>query len=140
MELNKLNKEQLVAKCEELIAENETLTAKCDELTSANETLSAAPKGNAGEIQAKLDAALQENNDLKGVVTSLNDQLRLQASTRGTNKPLATIDVEGQKVNVLVIHALRKNQKNHSPQEIASDLEWVKELYINKSTAIQVVA
>lgn len=133
MNLTELKKDELLAKCEELIAQNEELTAK-------NAELAAAPNGNAKDLKDALAAKEQECEDLKGVVTSLNEKLVLQAKTRGSNNPTGTIEVDGTKLNLEVVHGLRKGQKNYTKQEIADDAKWLAELYAKKSTAVRVVA
>lgn len=147
MDRNKATKDQLLAHCEELTNQNAELVAKNAELVAKNAELAAEPKGNANELQQQLtdlqeqlSTKEQEVNDLQGVVTSLNEKLVLEAKTRGSNNPCGTIEVDGKKITLEVVHGLRKGQKNHTKQEIADDAAWLAALYTKKSTAVRVVA
>jgi predicted nuclease with TOPRIM domain len=130
MELKELKKDELLAKCEELAAENEQLKAE----------LQAAPKGGSKQLQQELASAKEEIEALQGVVADLNTKQILADKTRGSKNPLTTIKVANADVHLEVVHGVRKGQKVYTPKEIAQDPALAEELYSKKSTAVRVVA
>lgn len=124
-----MKKDDLTAKCEELLAQNTELQAQLD----------AAPKGSSKELQDKVAQQQEEIDALKGVVADLNDQLRLADKTKGNPNPVGSYEKDGTIIRLQTNHAIKYKGEKLTTAQLVQRPDVLEHLHKINSTAVTVV-